>query len=105
MSQTITFKNPTGESVAYQSRECRLTVPASDSITLPLSDDVATRVLAHFKRHHPLISTSVVEPEEAEVVAEAEKAPAKAKAKATPAKAAPEKAAGTTDEGSNEAAK
>lgn len=81
MSQTITFTNPTGEPVAYQSRECRLTVPASDSVTKVLKDEVATRVLADFKRHHPLISTSVAEPEEPE--AEPEQAPAKPKGRPT----------------------
>lgn len=59
MSQTLTIHNPTGEGVAYMSRDCRLAVPASKTSTHTLKDDVAARVTAYFKRHHPLFTIEV----------------------------------------------
>jgi hypothetical protein len=102
MSQTITFKNPTGETVAYQSRDCRVKVPASDSITQVLNDDVAARVVAHFKRHHPLISTSVDEPVAAEAESEKDAAPAAKSKRSAPARKVSDRAK-TGDDGSKEA--
>ena len=54
MAQVLTIYNPTSGSVAYMSRDCRLTVPAGQS-EHDLSEAAAERLTAFLKKHHPLL--------------------------------------------------
>ncbi|MGP9633795.1 hypothetical protein ACT3R7_12080 [Halomonas sp. AOP43-A1-21] len=86
MSQTQTLKihNPTGEPVAYISRDCRLTVPASSDSTHIVAEGVVARVTAHLERHHPLLSIALEQPAGLEPEPEPEPVPEPAKKPAAP---------------------
>lgn len=102
MNHVLTIVNPTSGSVAYMSRDCRITVPTGES-THDLPAATAERITAFLKQYHPLLKVTVdtasaPEPEsDQEPESEPEKAAPKAPAKTKPAPSRKAKASATTD--------
>lgn len=101
MSQTLVITNPTGASVAYMSRDCRLNVPASGESKHPVPEAAVERVRAFFNRYHPLLSVEVAKESEAESETTADETPAK---KPAPRKTAASKTKANATDQSQEAA-